>query len=131
MAQLQLQMLFSSTEEKQFKIRSIKAMISDALSNSKAYQDKLIEVQKGKDELKKIELGIKSDFTADLDNLDSIKADLDLDKANMSDIALEKFKNGEKLIVKDKNGVQYEASFVVKFKKAEKSTAPEMGLDLD
>lgn len=133
MATVQLQMLFSATEEKQQKSRILKASIKDAIENSKGYKEAREEYDKSKEKMKQIEYIIKQDFTADLDQIDNIKAELDMDKENMSAIALEKFKTGDSLIVKGKNGFDYEVNFVVKFKKLEQ--APDqpktIGLGLD
>lgn len=124
MAQIQLQMLFSATEEKQQKARILKATVKDAIESSQAYRDAKEVYDKAKETLKQAEIAIKSGFMSDLDEIDKIKADLDLDKDNMTVLALEKFKQGETLVVKGKNGFEYEAEFTVKFKKSDKQSTP-------
>lgn len=133
MATVQLQMLFSATEEKQQKARILKATVKDAIESSQAYRDAKEIYDKAKETLKQAEIAIKSQFVADLDELDKVKSDLDLDKDNMTVLALEKFKQGETLVVKGKNGFEYEAEFSVKFKKSDKQSAPiaSIGMGLD
>lgn len=133
MPTVQLQMLFSATEEKQQKARILKSTIKDAIESSTAYRDAKEIYDKAKETLKQAEIAIKAQFVADLDELDKVKADLDLDKDNMTVLALEKFKQGEQLIVKGKNGLDYEAEFSVKFKKSDKQSAPTLsyGMGLD
>lgn len=133
MAQIQLQMLFSATEEKQQKARILKATVKDAIESSTAYREAKEVYDKAKETLKQAEIAIKAQFVADLDELDKVKADLDLDKDNMTVLALEKFKQGETLVVKGKNGFEYEAEFSVKFKKTDKQSAElkSIGIGLD
>lgn len=121
MATVQLQMLFSATEEKQQKARILKATVKDTIENYPAYKEAKEVYDKAKETLKQAEIAIKSQCMSDLDEIDKIKADLDLDKDNMTVLALEKFKQGETLVVKGKNGLDYEAEFSVKFKKSEKT----------
>lgn len=129
MAKLQLQMLFSATEEKEQKIRTLKGVIADALANSKAYTDKLEEINKAKAELNQIKTSIMSGMSEDIVSLENLKDDLSLNKEDMSVLALEKFKEGGEVIVKDVNGVEYEASFTVKFKKIKNKKNLEIGFD--
>lgn len=119
MPQIQLQMLFSQTEEKQQTQRILKATIKDAIDSSPAYKQAKEAYDKAKEAVKQVEIAIKQGFVADLDKIDEIKADLEMDKENLTAIALEKFKQGEEMTV-EKNGVIYEPIFSVKFKKSEK-----------
>ena len=133
MAQIQLQMLFSKTEETQQKTREIKAMIKEALEKSEPYQLALKELEASREKAKNIELTVKQGFVPDLDNLDALNCDLRSDKEIMADLALEKYRNGEPLEVKDKFGNLCVPTFKVTFKKVKQSPegdkVPEKGLD--
>ena len=120
MAQLQLQMLFSKTEETQQKTRQIKAMVKEALEKDENYQKALTELETAREKAKQIELAIKQGFVPDLDNLDALNCDLRSDKEIMADLALEKYRNAEPLEVKDKFGNTYLPTFKVSFKKVKK-----------
>lgn len=93
-------------------------MYRDALANSKTLQDVVEELKLLREKKKGIEDTIKSDFSSELDKLDTLKLDIDNDSMLLSDAVLTKAMKGELVEIKDQYENKYEPQFKVTFKKA-------------
>jgi len=112
-----LQEVFNRIKESQKKQKEISAMYRDALASSQSYQETIDEYKQLREKKKRIENDIKSEFSAEITKLESLKLDLKTDKELMSDIALTQLMKGETLELKDEYDNEYEPIFNVKFKK--------------
>lgn len=112
-----LQSVFDRTQKTKAEIKTIKAMVRDALKNSKPYQNMLEELETVKARAKSAKEAILSDFKSDLDRLDTLQSDLKNDMALMSDIALDMYVRGESIEVLDKNENKYQPALKLVFKK--------------
>ena len=112
-----LQSVFDRTQKTKAEIKTIKAMVRDALKNSNPYQNMLEELETVKARAKSAKEAILSDFKSDLDRLDTLQSDLKNDMALMSDIALDMYVRGESIEVFDKNENKYQPALKLVFKK--------------
>lgn len=115
---LQLQLVFSKTEDLKQKAKIIKHSIADALQDSRAYQEARKNLEAVKSDFKNLEEAIKADYRKELEELIEIKEDLRSEQQMMSDMAINNLVKGEALDIQDKKGNRLEPVFSVKFRKA-------------
>jgi hypothetical protein len=113
----QLQEIFDRIKESKKEQKEIKTIYRDALATSSEYEDIVEELKTLKERKKTIEGDIRSQFSSELDKLESIKLDIATDNEMLSDIALNQLVKGEKLALTDEYDNEYEPSFSVRFKK--------------
>jgi len=111
------QEIFNRILETKREQRDIKTIYRDALSTSGKYQDLVEEIKVLKEKKKQIEDSVKSDFSSELDKLETLKADLQNDNQLLSDVIMSQVARGEKIEITDVHDTQYEPIFSVKFKK--------------
>ena len=112
-----LQEVFDRIQKTKQEQKKIKSMYRDALTNSKQYQHALEEAKASREKKKKIEDGIKDEFSKELSKLDNLKADIENDQMLLSDAALSTLMKGETVEVKDEKENKYEPIFSVRFKR--------------
>lgn len=112
-----VQEVFDRIQKSKKEQKEIKAMYKDALVNSKSYQDVLEELKALKEKKKKIEDGIRDDFSSEFNKLDVLKTDIENDSMLLSDAAITKLMKGENVEVTDEKENKYEPIFSVKFKR--------------
>lgn len=112
-----LQEVFNRLQETKKEQRTIKSTYKDALATSQSYQQVIEKLQTLKEEKKKIEENIKSDFKSEFDKLDAIKLEIETDKLIMSDLALNEITKGNMIEIVDQYSNKYEPVFSVRFKK--------------
>lgn len=107
-----IQQIYTRIQKSKKEQKEIKAMIKDALANSKQYQEVIDELKATKEEKKKIEDVVKSDYAKEIDTLDSLKNDIENDQMLLSDATLSTYMKGETAEVTD----DYENKLVPIFK---------------
>jgi len=112
-----LQEVFDRIQKTKQEQKKIKSMYRDALTNSKQYQNAVEELKGMREKKKKIEDGIKDEFSSEFSKLDNLKADIENDQMLLSDAALSVLMKGETVEVKDEKENKYEPIFSVKFKR--------------
>lgn len=112
-----LQEVFNRMQETKDEQKVIKSVYREALDNSQQYQEVITRYKTVKEEKKKIEENIKTEYRSELSKLDAIKQDLETDKILMSDLALNELTSGHTVEIVDKHSNKYEPLFSVKFKK--------------
>ena len=112
-----IQSIFSRIEENKAKMKDLKTMIKDAMSNSLAYQEAVEEAKVAAEKRKSVKKGVEAGLTDVLMQLDDLKIDIESDQELLSDAAMTKLMKGESVGVTDKYDNDYEPNFTVKFKK--------------
>jgi DNA repair exonuclease SbcCD ATPase subunit len=112
-----LQEVFNRMQETKDEQKVIKSVYREALDNSLQYQEVITRYKAVKEEKKKIEENIQTEYRSELSKLDAIKQDLETDKILMSDLALNELTSGHTVEIVDKYENKYEPLFSVKFKK--------------
>lgn len=112
-----LQEIFNRIQVAKSKQRELKKMYKDALAASPEYQSNTEEMNRLREERKKIENGIKESFKDEIGLLDGLKISLESDAQILSDVALSQLVGGEKVEVVDKDDNKYEPLFNVKLRK--------------
>ncbi|MFA6422650.1 MAG: hypothetical protein WCV92_04600 [Candidatus Buchananbacteria bacterium] len=113
-----LQEAFNRIQEIKKEQKRIKSAYRDALSTSPSYKQITDELKELKEKKRKIEEGIKIDFSSEFTKLDDMKIDLESEYELLSDIALNQLMKGETVKVTDQYENNYEPVFRVNFKKA-------------
>lgn len=97
--------------------KEIKTIYSDALQNSKAFQDALEELKTAKEKKERIEATIRAEFIKEFEQLDTLKKDIDSNTELLSDLAFNSLVKGETVQIEDDDGTKYDPVFQVRFKK--------------
>lgn len=116
----QLQIIFDRIEENKRKIKDIKTLYKDALKNSLDYQDTVSKLTTLREKKKKIEAGIRDQYTSEFAKLDEFALEVKTDTELLSDAALSTLMKGERVEVKDRYENVHDPIFKVKFKKVKK-----------
>lgn len=90
-----LQEVFARLGEQKKERKRVKAIIDEALKQSKEWTDLTDEVKGVKQRRKLVEDAILSGYQAEVETLDRLKASIDADQQMLSDIALSMMMNGE------------------------------------
>lgn len=114
---MQLQLVFSKTDEKRNDLTILKHQINDEIKGLAAYQEIVKEEEAIKLKKKQIILSVKQSNREVIDKIDSLKLDIDSNKQKISDIALADYIAGKDIRLTDKNGFILEPVFIVKYKK--------------
>jgi predicted nuclease with TOPRIM domain len=112
-----LQEAFNRIQEIKKEQKRIKSAYRDALVSSPTYKKVTDELKEIRDKKKKIEEGIKIDFSGEFTKLDDIKIDLESEYELINDIALTQLMKGETVKVTDQYDNSYDPIFSVKFKR--------------
>jgi len=118
MSQPKLNLIYKEIKVKKAKIKTIKAMYSDALMNHKEYSKVVDEFDRLKEKKKKIENIVKAEMQSEFETIDTLKAEIKIDQVKMTDIALKKVSESEDPNFKDEHDEEMEAVFSVKYKRA-------------
>ena len=113
-----LQEAFNRIQEIKKEQKKIKSAYRDALQSSPTYKQVTDELKEIREKKKKIEEGIKVDFSSEFTKLEDIKIDLESEYELLNDIALTQLMKGETVKVTDQYENNYEPVFSVRFKKA-------------
>ena len=114
---LQLQLVFSKTDEKKNDLAVLKHQLNDEIKALAEYQKILDEEAAIKLKKQQIILSVKQNNREMIDKMDSLKIDLDSNKQMLSDVALSDFIAGKDIRVTDRNGFIMEPIFTVKYRK--------------
>jgi hypothetical protein len=114
---LQLQLVFSKTDEKKNDLAVLKHQLNDEIKALAEYQKILDEEAALKLKKQQIILSVKQNNREMIDKMDSLKIDLDSNKQMLSDVALSDFIAGKDIRVTDRNGFIMEPIFTVKYRK--------------
>jgi uncharacterized protein YdcH (DUF465 family) len=114
----QVQEIFNRLQKYKGEQKELKTMYRDALKNSAEYQKIVEDLNKLKEDKKKVEARIKEEFANELDKIEVLNNEIKNDNQVLSDAALAKIMKGERIEVKDEYEVEYEPIFSVKFQKA-------------
>lgn len=114
---MQLQLVFSQTDEKRNDLKILKHQIDDEIKGLAAYQELIKEEEAIKFKKKQIVLSVKQNNREEIEKMESLKLDIDSNKQKLSDIALNDFIAGKDIRLTDKNGFILEPIFTVKYKK--------------
>lgn len=117
---MQLQMLFSDYETKQFKVRELSAIIREKIETHPKYREVKSNLDTWRAEMNQIKQSVYDELESEVSTLDSLKLDVNGHKMMLCDLAIHQLSNGEPIEI-EKDGIKYDPIFSVKFKKAEKS----------
>lgn len=112
-----LQKVFDKIQEIKKEQKELRKSYKQALDDSPSYKEVKDELTVLREKKKQIELGIKEEFSKELDRLEDLKIDAELEAEMLSDIALSKLVKGETVEVTDSYNNKYEPVFMVRFKK--------------
>ena len=113
-----LQEVFNKIKTAKKEQREIKSMYRDVLSTNEQYKQVVEKLTKLKEEKKKIEDGIKSEFRPEFDKYEELKIDIETNNQMLNDLAVNSLVKGDMIKIVDENNTEYEPLFYVRFKKA-------------
>ena len=113
-----LEEVFNRIKDSKKEQKDIKLIYKDALSVSKDYQDAVAELTGVRENKKRIEKNIQSQFKSEFEKLESLKLDIQTDMELLGDIALSQLMKGETVEITDEYDNKYQPAFSVKFIKA-------------
>jgi len=114
---VQLQLVFSKTDEKKNDLAILKRQVKDDLEAMVEYQELLKQEEKIRQKKRDIINAFNSNNKDLIDKISLIKVDLDSQKQLLSDVAIKEYLAGKTIQITDKKGFILEPVFSVKFKK--------------
>ncbi len=114
-----IQDTFFKIQDTKKKQREIRSVYREALSKSYDYQDITAQIRTLREKKKKIEDGIKSEYSRELDMLDEFAESLKVEQDRISDMVLSSLAKGEIIKVRDMRNTAYDPIVKVVFRKSD------------
>lgn len=114
-----IQDTFFKIQDTKKKQREIRSVYREALSKSYDYQDITAQIKTLREKKKKIEDGIKSEYSREFDMLDDYAEALKTEQDRISDMVLTSLAKGEIIKVRDMRNTAYDPIMKVVFRKSD------------
>ncbi len=114
-----LQDVFITIQDSKKKQRELRAMYREAQGKSPEYQDIVMEIKTLREKKKIIDQKLKSEFSHELEQLDTLKVELKEEQEKLVSIALAALAKGEVIKVIDSYNNVYDPVIKVAFKKSD------------
>lgn len=114
-----IQDTFFKIQDTKKKQREVRSVYREALSKSYDYQDITAQIRTLREKKKKIEDGIKSEYSRELDMLDDFAEALKTEQDKISDMVLSSLAKGEIIKVRDMRNTAYDPIVKVVFRKSD------------
>lgn len=114
-----IQDTFFKIQDTKKKQREIRSVYREALSKSYDFQDITAQIKTLREKKKKIEDGIKSEYSRELDMLDDFAEALKTEQDRISDMVLTSLAKGEIIKVRDMRNTAYDPIVKVVFRKSD------------
>ncbi len=112
-----IQAIFHRIEENKAKMKDLKNVLKDALSNNQSYVEASDVAKNATEKKKSIKKEIESGISDVMMKLQDLKIDMDSDLELLSDAAMTMITQGQSVSLSDKYENEYEPVFKVNFKK--------------
>ena len=117
-----IQDVFLSIQGSKKKQRELRAMYREAQLQSPEYQDIVAEIKTLSEKKKKIEQKLRSEFSSELEQLDTLKTTLKEEHEKLVSIAIDHLAKGETMRVIDGSNTIYDPVIKISFKKSDEQS---------
>lgn len=112
-----IQEVFARIQENKKKLKEIRDMYKDMLTNTPGYTELVEEAKAAREKKKAVEAQVREQMSSELTMLEDLKIDIESDTEILSDIAMSMIMKGQTVQVTDQYDNEYEPQFKVGFKK--------------